>query len=53
MYAIPTFSNVTMDTQRQINLVSIIKDTFLRYYQETHMKGNPQLPTEARKQFIR
>lgn len=47
-FAIPTFGNVTLDTQRQINLanMSIIKDTFLRYYQETHMKGNPQLPTE-------
>ena len=35
-FAIPTFSNVTMDTQRQINLanMSIIRDTFLRYYQE-------------------
>ena len=46
-FAIPTFSNVTMDTQRQINLanMSIIKDTFLRYHQETHIKGNPQLPT--------
>ena len=47
-FAIPTFGNVTMDTQRQINRanMSIIKDTFLRFYQETHMKGNPQLPTE-------
>mgnify|MGYP000135465790 CR=1 FL=1 len=47
-FAIPTFDNVTMDTQRQINRanMSIIKDTFLRFYQETHMKGNPQLPTE-------
>ena len=31
-FAIPTFSNVTMDTQRQINLanMSIIKNTFLK-----------------------
>ena len=34
--AIPTYSNLTNDTQREINLanMSIIKDTFLRYYQE-------------------
>ena len=53
-FAIPTFSNVTMDTQRQINLanMSIIKDTFLRYYQETHMKGNPQLPTEPENNLL-
>ena len=46
--AIPTYSNLTNQAQRQINFanMSIIKDTFLRYYQETHMKGNPQLPTE-------
>ena len=23
----------------------IIKDTFMRYFNETHMEGNPQLPT--------
>ena len=53
-FAIPTFSNVTMDTQRQINLanMSIIRDTFLRYYQETHMKGNPQLPTEPENNLL-
>ena len=53
-FAIPTFSNVTMDTQRQINLanMSIIRDTFLRYYQETHMKGNPQLPKEPENNLL-
>ena len=53
-FAIPTFSNVTMDTQRQINLanMSIIRDTFLRYYQETHIKGNPQLPTEPENNLL-
>ena len=53
-FAIPTFSNLTMDTQRQINLanMSIIRDTFLRYYQETHLKGNPQLPTEPENNLL-
>ena len=52
--AIPTYSNLTNDTQREINLanMSIIKDTFLRYYQETHMKGNPQLPTEPENNLL-
>ena len=31
--------------------MSIIKDT-LRYYQETHMKGNPQLPTEPENNLL-
>ena len=31
--------------------MTIIKDTRLCNYQETHMNGNPQLPTT--KQFIR
>ena len=52
--AIPTYSSVTNQAQREINLanMSIIKDTFLRYYQETHMKGNPQLPTEPENNLL-
>ena len=52
--AIPTYSNVTNQAQREINLanMSIIKDTFLRYYQETHMKGNPQLPIEPENNLL-
>ena len=52
--AIPTYSNLTNQAQREINLanMSIIKDTFLRYYQETHMKGNPQLPTEPENNLL-
>ena len=52
--AIPTYSNITNQAQREINLanMSIIKDTFLRYYQETHMKGNPQLPTEPENNLL-
>ena len=52
--AIPTYSNLTNQAQREINLanMSIIKDTFLRYYQETHMKGNPQFPTEPENNLL-
>jgi prepilin-type N-terminal cleavage/methylation domain-containing protein len=52
--AIPTYSNLTNQAQREINLanMSIIKDTFLRYYQETHIKGNPQLPTEPENNLL-
>ena len=52
--AIPTYSNLTNDTQREINLanMSIIKDTFLRYYQEMYMSGNPHLPTEPENNLL-
>ena len=52
--AIPTYSNLTNDTQREINLanMSIIKDTFLRYYQEMHMSCNPHLPTEPENNLL-
>ena len=52
--AIPTYSNLTNQAQREINLanMSIIKDTFLRYYQEMHMSGNPHLPTEPENNLL-
>ena len=45
--AIPTFNKVVLSTQLQINLsnMEIIKNTFMMYYQEGHMGGNPQFPT--------
>ena len=46
--AIPTFSAVIFDTQAQINLsnMEIIKNTFVRYYYNTHMNGDPDFPIE-------
>ena len=48
MAAIPTFSNLTNRAQFQINLsnMHVIKDTFMRYYYENHMIGNPHFPEE-------
>tara|TARA_R100001244_G_scaffold24404_2_gene24729 strand:+ start:130 stop:573 length:444 start_codon:yes stop_codon:yes gene_type:complete len=46
--AIPTFSKLIERTQFQINLsnMQIIKDSFLQYYYENHMIGNPHFPEE-------
>ena len=50
--AIPTFHRVVSETQTQVNLsnMEIIKDTFLQYYYDNHMSGNPhfpQVPTDS------
>ena len=47
MTAIPTFSKLIERTQFQINLsnMQIIKDSFLQYYYENHMIGNPIFQT--------
>jgi len=44
--AIPTFHRVVSETQTQVNLsnMGIIKDTFLQYYYDNHMSGNPHFP---------
>jgi len=43
---IPTFSNTINETQIQVNKsnMGIIKDTFMQYYYDNHMSGNPHLP---------
>ena len=48
MTTIPTFSKLIDRTQFQINLsnMQIIKDSFLQYYYENHMIGNPHFPEE-------
>tara|TARA_R110000824_G_scaffold104005_1_gene246878 strand:+ start:222 stop:671 length:450 start_codon:yes stop_codon:yes gene_type:complete len=45
--AIPTFNNVIRSTQLRINIsnMEIIKNTFMMYYQEGHMGGDPHFPT--------
>lgn len=45
-FALPAYQSSVMETQHQINLTNmiIIKQTFMRYWLEGHMKGNPQYP---------
>jgi prepilin-type N-terminal cleavage/methylation domain-containing protein len=44
--AIPTFYRTINETQSQVNIsnMGIIKDTFMQYYYEKHMTGNPHFP---------
>ena len=44
--AIPTFHRVVAETQAQVNIsnMEIIKDTFLQYYYDNHISGNPHFP---------
>ena len=44
--AIPTFHRVVSETQSQVNIsnMEIIKDTFMQYYYDNHMSGNPHFP---------
>ena len=49
---IPTFYRVVNETQEQVNLsnMGIIKNTFMQYYYDNHMAGNPhfpQVPTDS------
>ena len=43
---IPTFNSLTNRTQRQVNLSNMetIKNTFMQYYYDNHMTGNPHFP---------
>jgi len=52
--AVPTFNNVIKSTQLRINLsnMEIIKNTFMMYYQEGHMDGNPHFPTEPENKLL-
>jgi prepilin-type N-terminal cleavage/methylation domain-containing protein len=50
--AIPTFYRTINETQSQVNIsnMGIIKDTFMQYYYDNHMSGNPhfpQVPTDS------
>ena len=44
--AIPTFHRVVSETQEQVNIsnMGIIKNTFMQYYYDNHMSGNPHFP---------
>ena len=44
--AIPTFYKTINETQSQVNIsnMGIIKDTFMQYYYDNHMVGNPHFP---------
>ena len=44
--AIPTFYRTVNETQAQVNIsnMGIIKDTFMQYYYDNHMSGNPHFP---------
>jgi len=44
--AIPTFFRTVNETQAQVNIsnMGIIKDTFMQYYYDNHMSGNPHFP---------
>ena len=45
---IPTFNKLINRTQKQINVSNMetIKNTFMQYFYETHMAGNPHFPPE-------
>jgi prepilin-type N-terminal cleavage/methylation domain-containing protein len=47
-FAIPAYHSSVTGTQRQTNLTNMntVKDTFLMYWQEGHMAGNPQFPPQ-------
>ena len=47
-FAIPAYHSSVTGTQRQTNLTNMhtVKDTFLMFWQEGHMTGNPQLPPQ-------
>ena len=47
-FAIPAYHSSITGTQRQTNLTNMntIKDTFLMYWQEGHIIGNPQFPPQ-------
>ena len=46
-YVLPTYADITMETQRTINKSNMdqIKDIFFQHFYESHMKGKPQLPS--------
>ena len=52
--SIPIYNKVITRTQISVNVsnMTIIKDTFLRYFHETHMSGNPQLPTLPQNELL-
>ena len=45
---IPTFNNLINRTQKQVNISNMetIKNTFMQYFYENHMIGNPHFPSE-------
>ena len=44
--AIPTFHRAVSETQISVNVsnMTIIKQTFMQYYYDNHMSGNPHFP---------
>ncbi len=44
--AIPTFNSMINRTQTQVNISNMetIKNTFMQYYYDNHMSGNPHFP---------
>ena len=44
--AIPRFSSVQSQTQKDINVtnINVIRETFFHYYYRQHMAGNPHFP---------
>jgi len=45
---IPTFTKLTQKSQITVNKanMTIIKNAFLQYFYDNHIKGNPEFPTE-------
>jgi len=43
---IPTFFSTVHQTQKQVNIsnMTIIKQSFMQYYYDNHMSGNPHFP---------
>ena len=43
---IPTFFSTVNQTQKQVNIsnMTIIKQSFMQYYYDNHMSGNPHFP---------
>ena len=44
--AIPTFHRAVAETQSSVNIsnMTIIKQSFMQYYYDNHMSGNPHFP---------
>jgi len=52
--AVPTFNKVLNDTQSQMNIsnMEIIKNTFMQYYYNMHLEGNPHFPEEPENSLL-
>ena len=52
--AVPTYNKVINKAQKQANLsdMETIKNTFMQYFYENHMTGNPHFPPEPENSLL-